>query len=390
MSRVSAPNADRASELGRGLMAEAERRRNLGHSRGISPAQDGASNGISGGVAKAAGRSLVGGGNNAYSAGQRSSSRGSNPVPHVSQAAARGMPSQAEQQPLASRGAPLARTRPEQNAPSAPRLLYRAPGYNAGRDPDSLSNLMGARDAPGEPGSFYHRLRSQLMEDPSEAAPAPVAGWGRGAQRPPRGHRAASDSANNRTRPTTDFDEEARKLWSRLNLDPNMSTGSPYNALDPVWRNPETGGTLYVGNEVAAKSIALLEKHKVSHVVNCTDSIPNYHERDTGPWPITYHRFDITSHYHRVRNDEEAVRFVQPMLSFVSQALGRGQSVMVHCLAGAHRAGTTGIICLMHFAKLNPREATQLAKECRPIIDPICEFPALLAKVDRGWKTMKR
>ena len=26
-----------------------------------------------------------------------------------------------------------------------------------------------------------------------------------------------------------------------------------------------------------------------------------------------------------------------------------GESVLVHCLAGAHRAGTTGIISLMHF-----------------------------------------
>lgn len=83
--------------------------------------------------------------------------------------------------------------------------------------------------------------------------------------------------------------------------------------------------------------------------------------------------------------DEEAVSFAQPVLNFISDALDRGENVMVHCLAGAHRAGTTGIICLMHFAKLGVKEAIFMAKQCRPIIDPISDFPLLLARLARGW-----
>jgi hypothetical protein len=34
----------------------------------------------------------------------------------------------------------------------------------------------------------------------------------------------------------------------------------------------------------------------------------------------------------------------------------------VHCLAGAHRAGTTGVACLIHFAKLDVPMAIMVAK----------------------------
>lgn len=180
-----------------------------------------------------------------------------------------------------------------------------------------------------------------------------------------------------------DFDDEARKLWARLNLDPTAINVGPYNAMDPLWRHPQTGGTFYVGNQTAAMNIELLLKNGVTHVVNCTDNMPLYHERDGR---ITYHRFDITSHYRRVRTDEEAVAFAQPALNFIAAALESGKNVMVHCLAGAHRAGTTGCMSLMYFAGLPRDEAIQTAKKLRPIIDPIGDFPQLLARLERGWK----
>merc|ERR1711924_223046 len=89
---------------------------------------------------------------------------------------------------------------------------------------------------------------------------------------------------------------------------------------------------------------------------------------------------DIVSHRF-CQSDEEATSFVQPMLNFVSAAVGRGENVMVHC-SGAHRAGTTGIICLMHFAELGAKDATALAKHCRPIVQPIGDFPLLLSRLE--------
>lgn len=54
--------------------------------------------------------------------------------------------------------------------------------------------------------------------------------------------------------------------------------------------------------------------------------------------PYTYHR--ALSH---------CLVFVKDLFAFIEGALAKGECVMVHCLAGAHRAGTTGVSCLIHF-----------------------------------------
>lgn len=58
--------------------------------------------------------------------------------------------------------------------------------------------------------------------------------------------------------------------------------------------------------------------------------------------------------------------------------------MLVHCLAGAHRAGTTGVACLIHYAELEPTEAIRIAKRCRPIIDPIGQLPEFLNRLQRA------
>jgi len=41
------------------------------------------------------------------------------------------------------------------------------------------------------------------------------------------------------------------------------------------------------------------------------------------------------------------------LFKFVDSELGAGNAVLVHCLAGAHRAGTAGTACLMHLCGLD-------------------------------------
>ena len=45
--------------------------------------------------------------------------------------------------------------------------------------------------------------------------------------------------------------------------------------------------------------------------------------------------------------------YFKVLFDFVEVELGAGKSVLIHCLAGAHRAGTAGTACLMHFCGLN-------------------------------------
>lgn len=182
-----------------------------------------------------------------------------------------------------------------------------------------------------------------------------------------------------------DYDAEARRLWERLGLREGAGgprgAGDRYHALDPIWKHPATGGTIYVGNQSAANDAQVLRAHNISHVVNCTDNIPCFHEADPH---FQYYRFDIAWWWRHIDGSHASLaRFVAPMLAFVyNQAVCQGKSVLVHCLAGAHRAGTTGTLLLMVMEGLRPREAVQVAKLCRPIIDPIGNFPEFLNRVD--------
>ena len=45
---------------------------------------------------------------------------------------------------------------------------------------------------------------------------------------------------------------------------------------------------------------------------------------------------------HVVARRGEVEPILKPVLEFIDDVIKRGESVLVHCLAGAHRAGTTG------------------------------------------------
>ena len=53
-------------------------------------------------------------------------------------------------------------------------------------------------------------------------------------------------------------------------------------------------------------------------------------------------------------------------------------NVLVHCLAGAHRAGTAGVIGLMHLARLPRGRALEAARLARPCVEPIGSLAQLL------------
>ena len=81
-------------------------------------------------------------------------------------------------------------------------------------------------------------------------------------------------------------------------------------------------------------------------------------------------------------------RFIRGLFTFVDEALAAGGSVLVHCLAGAHRAGTTGCLLLMWKASLSATDAIQAAKCLRPVINPIGSLPAFLKFFDERPATV--
>ena len=63
---------------------------------------------------------------------------------------------------------------------------------------------------------------------------------------------------------------------------------------------------------------------------------------------------------------------------------------MVHCLAGAHRAGTTGVSYVMKAADLGFRQALKITQKRRPIVQPIGGFDELLGHLDAAYKVYGR
>lgn len=171
-----------------------------------------------------------------------------------------------------------------------------------------------------------------------------------------------------------DYDDEARKLFATLGLDASGAGNSrSYNPMDPIYRDTSTGGTVFVGNNTAAQNLAELQRSGVTHVVNCTDNLPLYHEGQ-----LTYLRFNIS--FWPAERDLAA--FLATLFDFVDDAISKGGSVLVHCLAGAHRAGTSGCLLLMKYGRLNRTDAVLTAKKLRSAIDPIGRFPQLLQNAE--------
>ena len=49
-----------------------------------------------------------------------------------------------------------------------------------------------------------------------------------------------------------------------------------------------------------------------------------------------------------IGTDEGVLRFFHPLIHFIEEVTGKGKNVMIHCAAGAHRAGSTAIAWLMY------------------------------------------
>ena len=174
-----------------------------------------------------------------------------------------------------------------------------------------------------------------------------------------------------------DFDAEATRLRAALGLDTDHP-GSTHHDMDKLWVDKRTGGAVYVGNETAAKmSVEQFQHFGIAGVVNCTDDMPNFIEGKPGA--PSYMRFNVAWHTHVSGNPTNCAKFLGGFFAFVDAALDQGKSVLVHCLAGAHRAGTAGVLLLMHKDGLSAEDGIKAAQALRPIINPTLPF-------NSGWE----
>mmetsp|Transcript_11584 Transcript_11584/g.21982 ORF Transcript_11584/g.21982 Transcript_11584/m.21982 type:complete len:206 (+) Transcript_11584:83-700(+) len=198
------------------------------------------------------------------------------------------------------------------------------------------------------------------------------------------------------SKPRPDYDEEARKLFALLNLPPSGAASSDssrlfgYNNLDPVWKHPTTGAQVFIGNATASSNRATLRQHNITHIVNCTSDMANSFEGKDGS--ISYYRFHIYEFFNKLdlRTHRGVLEFFLPVFQWVDTAVESGQSVLIHCLAGAHRAGTTGVAYVMHASDLDHQTAILACKTCRPAVDPIGDLTTLLGQLHAARQAAKR
>lgn len=195
-------------------------------------------------------------------------------------------------------------------------------------------------------------------------------------------------------RPVEDFDHEGRALLARLNIPHDggrLCGDSCYNPLDCVYRHPSSGGALFIGNLQAASGLAMLQSLGVRRVVNCIATGPgaSFQHEAAG---VAYMRFNVANwqdgladvanpgaREDHLREHPESVspvplgaalRFFEPFLAWVDDGLAAGDGVLIHCLVGAHRAGTSGVAYCMHAGGLRLLETLLTVKRLRPAVDP--------------------
>lgn len=161
-----------------------------------------------------------------------------------------------------------------------------------------------------------------------------------------------------------------------------------YNDLDCVHTHPETGAKVYIGNLVAAQSLEILGRHRITRVVNCQDTnTDNYFENHPD---FEYLRFPV-SHWWRqpgMGRPETVMRYWNTCFNWIDLQLHLGKSILVHCLAGAHRAGTTGVGYCMYINRQGYKLTLKQVKTIRSIVDPFGPLEELLLKLEASMKIL--
>ena len=82
-----------------------------------------------------------------------------------------------------------------------------------------------------------------------------------------------------------------------------------------------------------------------------------YHKDDERFVYLPFHIESMPRLMDHLQTDEQVLNFLNPLHTFITDCLERGENVMVHCLVGAHRAGTVGVSFLMKQCNLSYLQA---------------------------------
>jgi hypothetical protein len=106
---------------------------------------------------------------------------------------------------------------------------------------------------------------------------------------------------------------------------------------------------MYLGNRESARDRQRLEAAGVTHIVNCTEELPNYHEGH-----FTYLAMKMLD------PDPEFRKHIPGVCAFIDDARRQGK-VLVHCFASISRSPAVVLTYLCHLGDTLEKAAERLA-----------------------------
>jgi dual specificity MAP kinase phosphatase len=94
---------------------------------------------------------------------------------------------------------------------------------------------------------------------------------------------------------------------------------------------------LYLGNREDARDLGRMETNGITHVVNCADELPNYHDGS-----LTYLALQLGD------PDPSFRDHIDRTCAFIDEARKEGRGVLVHCFAGISRSPSMVLAYLCH------------------------------------------
>jgi protein-tyrosine phosphatase len=132
---------------------------------------------------------------------------------------------------------------------------------------------------------------------------------------------------------------------------------------------------LLLGSQLGVSDAEVLRARGVTHVLNATVEIPNFHEVKENTF--TYLKLDLNDD---VGEDIKSV--FSKSIDFVREARSTGGTVVVHCQAGISRSATIVLAFLMTEENMTLREAFLHTKERRPMVGPNAHFFKQLGELE--------
>jgi len=133
--------------------------------------------------------------------------------------------------------------------------------------------------------------------------------------------------------------------------------------------NPESSSKIYLGAGRDARNLEQLKSHGITHIINCADDVPNFHETMFAYLNLNVGDFGADKGISRVF--DEAAEYVDSVMKI-------GGNILIHCANGSNRSATVSIAVLMQIEKVPLsvawRQVASAHKQTAPLQDNRAEL----------------